>query len=162
MKLKKLWSIFISVVLFTFIVGCNKNLTKGELYNITTTQVEHATFKVLNRDQSVDKAVEGQKLFVSIVFEEGYELDKVYVNNSWYIIDATSDGVAINDEFEILSYKYFLIDEETMNLKYTPKYSQKVICDKLYNSYTMLTFSFENKQYDYMIENMNELIILIK
>ena len=80
MKLKRIWSIFISMLLISVMVGCNQNLTKGEMYDITTTQVEHATFKVVNRDESVDKAVEGQKLFVSAVFEEGYELDKIYIN----------------------------------------------------------------------------------
>lgn len=123
MKLKKLWSIFISVVLFTFIVGCNKNLTKGEFYNITTTQVEHATFKVLNRDQSVDKAVEGQKLFISIVFEEGYELDKVYVNNN--ATDGSSFTMPKTDVNVTISVK-----EIISNITISQSNGGTISCDK--------------------------------
>lgn len=91
MKIKKIWSIITFVILATFVIGCsfngNDKLSKGEFYNISTTQVEHAFFKVVNREESVDSAREGQKLFVSIVFEQGYELDKVYVN------DVENEGV---------------------------------------------------------------------
>ena len=82
MKHKKILLIILFMILAVFIIACDdSDLTKGNLYQITTTQVEHAEFKVLNREQNVQSAYEGQKLFVSIVFEEGYELDKVYIND---------------------------------------------------------------------------------
>ena len=82
MIMKKIWSIITFIILATFVIGCSDaNLSKGDMYEISTTQVANASFKVVNRDKAVTNAHAGQKLFVSIVFEEGYELDKVFVNN---------------------------------------------------------------------------------
>ena len=85
MKVKKIWSIITFIILATCVIGCSKlgkeKFSKGGEYKISTTQVEHATFKVVNRDESVESAYEGQKLFVSVVLDDWYELDKVYVNN---------------------------------------------------------------------------------
>ena len=123
MKFKKIWSIFISMLLITVMVGCNQNLTKGEMYSITTTQVEHATFKVVNRDESVDKAVEGQKLFVSAVFEEGYELDKIYVNEQAY--DGVSFSMPKKDANVTISVK-----EIISNITITQSDGGIISCDK--------------------------------
>ena len=92
----------------------------------------------------------------------GHAWNKVYVNGKWYIIDVTSDGIVINDQFEVLSYKSFLIDEETMNKKYMPKYTQMINCSNSFNSYNTFKFNYENKEYDYEIESIDELVTIIK
>lgn len=123
MKIKKIWSIFLFILLTTLVIGCDKNLTKGDYYNITTKQVEHAEFKVLNREESVVTAYEGQKLFVSVIFEEGYELDKVYINNK------ENDGVSFtmpNTHVEVT----ITVKEIISNINIIQSSGGTITCDK--------------------------------
>ena len=103
MKVKRILYTLIFVFIATFLIGCDEELSKGETYNISLTQVEHASFKVVNREESVSTAHKGQKLFVSIVFEQGYELDKVYVNDKG--IDGASFTMPGNDVNVTISVK---------------------------------------------------------
>ena len=128
MKIRRILFIFIFVLIATFVIGCDENLSKGEKYNISLTQVEHATFKVVNREESVLSAHEGQKLFVSIVFEQGYELDKVYVNNKG--IEGTSFVMPKSDVNVTISVK-----EIISNISITQSSGGTISCDKTQAKY---------------------------
>lgn len=92
----------------------------------------------------------------------GHAWNKVYVDGKWYIVDTTSDGTIIDGTFEILSYKYCLIDDATHQKIYMPKTYEHIACDSKLNAYSCNTFEFENNVYDFNIESMEELEILIK
>lgn len=92
----------------------------------------------------------------------GHAWNKVYVDGDWYIVDTTSDGTIIDGAFEILSYKYCLIDDATHQKIYMPKTYEHITCQNNLNPYLFNTFEFENNVYDFNIESMDELEILIK
>ncbi len=92
----------------------------------------------------------------------GHAWNKVYVNNNWYIIDATSDGIIINNTYEILSYKYFLIDEETMQKVYIGNTYKNIICNKKYDYYNNYKYKLDSNEYTYVISNQDELKNIVK
>ena len=60
----------------------------------------------------------------------------------WYVIDATSDGTIIGGTHEVLSYAYFLIDEETMKKRYTGEEYQDLVCDTNYDIFEDLSVTY--------------------
>lgn len=92
----------------------------------------------------------------------GHAWNKVCIDDIWYILDATSGGTIVNDVFEILSYQYFLIDEKTMNKKYTATTYKELVCNVNYDYYKNYSYNYENKTNDYLIESQEELNQIIK
>jgi hypothetical protein len=92
----------------------------------------------------------------------GHAWNKIKIDGKWYIIDATSDGVIIGNQFEVLSYKFFLISEEEMKEKYTGTKFENILCNSNYDYYKNFNFMFEEKEYDYAIESYDELKTIIK
>ena len=91
----------------------------------------------------------------------GHAWNKVYVDGKWYIADATSDGTIIGGEFEVLSYKYFLISEEEFKVKYTGTNRTNIICNSTYDIYTNMSFTYNEANHDYVISSQEELNNLI-
>ena len=81
----------------------------------------------------------------------GHAWNKVCINDIWYIIDATSGGTIVNDDFEILSYQFFLIDEKTMNKKYTGTTYKELQCNINYDYYANNNYTVDNQIYDFTI-----------
>lgn len=92
----------------------------------------------------------------------GHAWNKVYVNGEWYIVDATSDGTIIDGNYEILSYKYCLVDESIIEKTYVAKGYEHIVCDKTLNIYEEKKFTYNGDTYDFNIESMEELVVLIK
>lgn len=91
----------------------------------------------------------------------GHAWNKVFVDNAWYIVDCTSDGTIINSSFEVLSYKYFLIDENTFKVRYTAINFDNIKCNKSINIYKTMNFKYNDETYDFNIESQKELDIII-
>lgn len=91
----------------------------------------------------------------------GHAWNKVYVNDNWYIVDATSDGTILNNAFEVLSYKFFLIDEKTHQTSYTGNNFTSIECQNNINIYENTFFTYNNKIYDFNITSQDELNILV-
>lgn len=91
----------------------------------------------------------------------GHAWNKVFVNNDWYIVDVTSDGTIINNSFEILTYKYFLIDDATYQKKYTGTTFTNIECTKNINPYRNMFFTYQGTTYDFNIESQEELNIVV-
>lgn len=91
----------------------------------------------------------------------GHAWNKVYIDGKWYILDVTSDGTIIRGEYEVLSYKYFLINESEYSKKYTAKTRTNIVCNDIINVYESMTFAYNNNMYDYVIESQEELDILV-
>lgn len=92
----------------------------------------------------------------------GHAWNKVYLDGKWYIVDVTSDGIIVNESFEVLSYQYFLITETQMNKKYTAKTRTNVVCDTLFETYKNICYSSNSQNNDFCIESFNELVEVLK
>ena len=92
----------------------------------------------------------------------GHAWNKVYLDGKWYIVDTTSDGTIINCMFEILSYEYFLIDEKTMEIKYTANEYKELVCDTTYNIFKNFTYKLNDIENDFYVESFEELVDVIK
>jgi hypothetical protein len=91
----------------------------------------------------------------------GHAWNKVFVDDEWYIVDATGDGIIINDKYEVLSYEKFLISEVDFKDEYTETNTQNIKCVTEYNIYENMKFIYENITYDYSISSQEELDIII-
>lgn len=91
----------------------------------------------------------------------GHAWNKVYLNGDWYIVDVTSDGTVINEQFEILTYRYYLLDEETYSLTYTGSDYKYIVCDKKYNVYQNSAFEHDGVTYDFSITSQQELNAIV-
>lgn len=92
----------------------------------------------------------------------GHAWNKVYLDGKWYIVDTTSDGTIINSKFEILSYEYFLIDEKTMEIKYTANEYKELVCDTTYNIFKNISYKLNDIENDFYVESFEELVDVIK
>ena len=92
----------------------------------------------------------------------GHAWNKININGNWYIIDATSGGIIVNEKFEILSYQYFLISENTMSLKYKSNNFVELVCNNDYDYYNNFNYVNINKTTDFLIESQEELNELVK
>ena len=69
----------------------------------------------------------------------------------------TSDGTIINNQFEVLSYKYFLIDEITYSKEYTGNTYANIECNKKIDIYELSKFD----GFDLKIDSQEELNKLV-
>lgn len=69
--------------------------------------------------------------------------NKVYVDGKWYIIDATSGGIIV-DNTEQFTSTFFMIDTNTFNKYYVSDNQevQKYECNDIYDIYNTLNLSF--------------------
>lgn len=91
----------------------------------------------------------------------GHVWNKVYINNNWYIVDATSGGTIINESFEVLTYKYFLVSEEIYQEKYTGEMFLDLECNSVINVYEKMFFTYNEQLFDYNIDSQEELDVII-
>lgn len=92
----------------------------------------------------------------------GHAWNKVFLDGKWYIVDVTSDGTIINQSYEILSYEYFLISNDSYSKKYQEHEFTELICDNNYDAYKLINVSDSNNLYDCYIESFEELVMMIK
>ena len=89
----------------------------------------------------------------------GHAWNKVYLDGDWYHIDPTGDGTVISNVYEILSYQFFLISDETMLLTNTARNFTDLKCEKNYDFYH--AFKYEEEK-DYSADSFKELKDLIE
>lgn len=93
----------------------------------------------------------------------GHAWNKVFINNAWYIADATSDNVIVNNLGEILSLEYFLITDEKMSATYTAyDYTELKATTEYLARYTDNVFKVLTAEYDFVVDSDAELIALIQ
>ena len=91
----------------------------------------------------------------------GHAWNKVYLEGKWYVLDATSDGVIVNNETEVLTYTYFLISNEQMKVKYTETEFENIICGETYDSFGKMSYVYKENKMLLKIENIDELVYVI-
>ena len=86
----------------------------------------------------------------------GHAWNKIYLDGSWYIVDATSGGVIVNGS-EIYSLVYFLITDSEMQKRYMGIDFTELKCDKEYDPFKDTKITYRGAQYDLYVESMTEL-----
>ena len=92
----------------------------------------------------------------------GHAWNKIFVDGKWYVIDATSDGTVLNNEFELLSYEYFLISEEEMRTsknQYVGENYTNIECTTNYDPYANFTY---DGTHTYKVKSFIELKSIVK
>ena len=92
----------------------------------------------------------------------GHAWNKVYLDGSWYIVDATSGGVIVNGTYEVYSLHYFLMTDSEMAKRYTAIDHTDLICDTEYNPYTETKIDSLGGEYDFYVESQIELNAVMK
>ena len=92
----------------------------------------------------------------------GHAWNKIYLDGSWYIVDATSGGVIINGTDEIYSLAYFLITEAEMEKRYTGVDYTGIKCEKEYNPFKDYKITYLGNEYDFYVESQAELNAVMK
>ena len=89
-------------------------------------------------------------------------MNKVYIDGSWYVVDATSGGTILSNNSEVLSYEFLLITEKEFSKYYTAEYYTELVCNKEIDVYSLLEYEFGGKKHDFVIQNQEELNKLVK
>lgn len=92
----------------------------------------------------------------------GHAWNKIYLDGSWYIVDATSGGVIVNGTHEVYSLVYFLITDAEMEKRYTGVDYTGIKCEKEYNPYKDYKITYLGSEYDLYIESQTELNAVMK
>jgi uncharacterized repeat protein (TIGR02543 family) len=88
--------------------------------------------------------------------------NKVNLDGDWYVIDATSANLIINQAYEVFTYKFFLITDEMMEEYYIATSHLDIIAATPYNHYQQRTFVVDGITYDFYIESQEELNALLR
>ena len=93
----------------------------------------------------------------------GHAWNKVLIDENWYVVDATSDNVIVNGEYEILSLEYFLVTDEKMGESYVADgYAELNASTDYSKRYTDNSFSVLLLKYDFVVDSDAELKALIR
>lgn len=92
----------------------------------------------------------------------GHAWNKVYVDGSWYIVDATSGGTILGGEYEVLTYDFLLISEEIYQKEYIGETYTELTCNKVYDIYSTKEFEYNNEKYDFIINSQQELNTVVE
>ena len=87
----------------------------------------------------------------------GHAWNKVYVDDKWYIADATSSGTIVNNSFEVLTYSYLLTSEEYFSSHYVGENYKELKCEDIYDVYSLTTYEYKGITYDLNIDSKDEL-----
>ena len=92
----------------------------------------------------------------------GHAWNKIYLDGSWYIVDATSGGTVVNGEYEVHSLCFFLITDAEMEKKYIGENHTELECNSEYDPFKSHFFTYLGTEYDLYIESQSELDILMR
>jgi hypothetical protein len=87
----------------------------------------------------------------------GHAWNKIYLDGSWYIVDATSGGIIVNGENEVYSLAYFLITDAQMERRYVSEDYTALVCNKEYDPYKDHKITYLGREYDLYVESDTEL-----
>ena len=93
----------------------------------------------------------------------GHAWNKIYIGHIWYGIDATHGGIALNNQYEILSYDSFLFtDAYKTGEGYSTTDFANIKAQTVFDFYTYYTFRYNLTDYDLLIESSVELYNLMR
>lgn len=91
----------------------------------------------------------------------GHAWNKVYVLDSWYVVDATAGGTIMQGQ-EVLSLSYFLISDSLHQVHYTPSDYTNLQADRTYNPFADSTFEYNGNTYDFEAASQAELETILR
>lgn len=95
---------------------------------------------------------------------QNHAWNKVCINNKWYVVDATSGGSIINNEYEVLTHRFFLITDVDFGTIYTEdgKYYPDFKAEGEYDYYDNYTFSYEDHDYKFRCTSKSDLVRVLR
>ena len=96
--------------------------------------------------------------------KQNHAWNKVCINNKWYVVDATSGGTIINDSFEILTHRFFLITDEDYSSFYAEdgKYYSDFVASGEYDYYDNYKYTYNLHEYKYKCESKSDLVRVLR
>ena len=91
----------------------------------------------------------------------GHSWNKVYLDGNWYILDATSGGTVVGNQYEVLTYKFLLCSEKEYSEFYIGKNYTDLKCNNEIDVYEKHTFEYNLNTYDLVIKSQKELNDLV-
>lgn len=94
--------------------------------------------------------------------------NKIYINNTWYGIDATHGDIGLSNQITALTYTSFLFTDSYKESKncYTETYDDPnyidINCNTPFNFYDYAEFTYQGTNIDLEISNVDELKVLFK
>lgn len=95
---------------------------------------------------------------------QNHAWNKVCINNSWYVVDATSGGSIINDTFEVLTHRFFMITDENFSAIYQEdgKYYPDFVANGVYDYYDNNYYEYDGHTYKLRCESKSDLVRVLK
>ena len=95
---------------------------------------------------------------------QNHAWNKVCINNSWYVVDATSGGSIINDTFEVLTHRFFMITDENFSAIYQEdgKYYPDFMANGVYDYYDNNYYEYDGHTYKLRCESKSDLVRVLK
>lgn len=91
----------------------------------------------------------------------GHAWNKVYLDSNWYIVDLTGDIVPLQKDTEVTLYQSFLIDDSYYKKYYDTYIYNDLACNLNYDKYSKMTYIYQDRENDFLINDFNELVHLI-
>lgn len=93
----------------------------------------------------------------------GHAWNKVYLDSNWYIVDLTGDimPLTLRTTKEVTLYQSFLTDETYYTTNYDIYTFNKIRCNKNYNKYTMMKYTYQGVENDFVIDSFEELLNVV-
>ena len=90
--------------------------------------------------------------------------NKICINNNWYVVDATSGGTIVNQEFEILTHSFFLVTDEYYKNFYLEDgiYFNGIEAKGEFNYYKNYGYTYNQTENDFYCINVSEMTELLK
>lgn len=89
--------------------------------------------------------------------------NEAFINGKWFTIDATHGNVSTSNDYELLAYNNFMINETIKeSYGYSDGLRTEIIADGVYDYYANSYFTYNGTTYDYNIGSVEELSYLFR
>ena len=95
---------------------------------------------------------------------QNHAWNKVCIDGKWYVVDATSGGSIINDSYEVLTHRFFLITDEDFGTIYTEdgKYYPDFKAEGEYDYYDNYKYSYDGHEYKLRCTSKSDLVRVLR
>ena len=96
--------------------------------------------------------------------KQNHAWNKICIHNNWYVVDATSGGTIINNSYEVLTHRFFMITDEDYSSVYTEdgKYYSYIKALGEYDYYDKYTYHYDYRDSKFKCESRNDLVRVLR
>ncbi|MBR1747089.1 MAG: InlB B-repeat-containing protein [Clostridia bacterium] len=91
----------------------------------------------------------------------GHAWNKIKINGFWFVVDPTHGGTVISS-MEVLNHGYFFITDAERDVTARATDHTDLVADMTYEAYENITFTFDEKEYDMVVESRAELRVVLE